>query len=72
MTALADLQSLRDKLLTARASGISLLHNGDQRVAYKTDAEMAAAIADLDRRISAMQADRVSTVLFSSSKGLST
>jgi hypothetical protein len=70
MTTLADLQSLRDKLIKARASGISLVQDGDKRTAYKTDAEMAAAIADLDRRIGSMQAGRITTVQISSSKGL--
>jgi hypothetical protein len=39
------------------------------RFTYATDAEMAAALADLDRRIGATSAPRVSQVRISSSKG---
>jgi hypothetical protein len=70
MTTIANLQVLRDKLINARASGISLIHDDTKRIAYKTDAEMAAAIADLDRRIASMQSGGITTVQIFSSKGL--
>ena len=41
-----------------------------KRVTYATDAEMAAALADLDRKIAATGQARVSVVRIASSKGL--
>jgi len=70
MTTLSDLQAYLDKLLKARASGVNLVQHGEERVQYKTDAEMAAAIMDLERRIAALQVGRITTIQISSSKGL--
>lgn len=66
----AELETLRDALVRARAQGVrSLLYDG-KRVEYQSDAELAAAIADLDRRIAAAGATAVKTVVFSSRKGV--
>ena len=66
----AELETLRDALIRARAQGVrSLLYDG-KRVEYQSDAELAAAIADLDRRIAAAGATAVKTVVFSSRKGV--
>jgi hypothetical protein len=54
----------------ARASGVRAIQHGDQRTEYKTDSEMSAALADVERRIADLQGGRVSTVLIASSKGL--
>ena len=65
----AELETLRDALIRARAQGVrSMLYEG-KRVEYGSDAEMAAAIADLDRRIAAAGATAVKTVAFSTRKG---
>lgn len=66
----AELEGLRDALIRARASGVrSTLYEG-KRVEYATDAEMAAAIADLDRRIAQVSAPRRGgSVRFTTSKG---
>lgn len=65
-----ELEGLRDTLIRARATGIrSTLYDG-KRIEYGTDAEMAAAIADLDARIRAASGRRTNTVRFSASKGL--
>ena len=43
----------RDALLDARAKAVRTIEFEGRRVSYATDAEMAAAIADLERRIDA-------------------
>jgi len=66
----AELETLLDALIRARAAGLrSLLYEG-KRVEYGSDAEMAAAIADLERRIRRASTSRPAAVMFSSSKGL--
>ncbi len=66
---LTELATLRDALIRSRAQGVrSMLYDG-KRVEYGTDAEMAAAIADLDRRIAAQENRRIRTVRISTSKG---
>ncbi len=65
-----ELQTLRDALIRARASGVrSFLYDG-KRTEYGTDAELAAAIADLDRRIAASGSIAPKIVAFSTSKGV--
>lgn len=44
--------------------------NSEQEVEFKSDAELAAAIADLERRINAASGGRANTVRIYSSKGL--
>jgi len=66
----AELETLLDALIRARAQGLrSLLYEG-KRVEYGSDAEMAAAIADLERRIAAASGSRTTTIAFSTSKGV--
>lgn len=48
---LSELQQMRDDLVRARAKGVSRVRINGEEVEYKTDAEMARAIEDLDRRI---------------------
>ena len=54
-----QLRFLRAKLITQRASGVGRVTVrspvSQREVEFRTDAEMAAAIADLDRRIQALQ-----------------
>lgn len=69
MTDLAQLEAWRDALLQARYAGVRTVEYEGRRVTYATDAEMAAALADLERRIAAASAPRVSQVRISSSKG---
>lgn len=64
-----ELEALRDALIRARAKGARSLQMGDERIEYRSDNEMAQAIADLDARIRRATAARPSTVKFSSSKG---
>jgi hypothetical protein len=65
MTDLAQLEAWRDALLKARYAEVE-----GRRVSYATDAEMATALADLERRISAAQTGRVSQVRIQSTKGV--
>jgi hypothetical protein len=47
---MADLASLRDKLIEARANGLrSVRDQNGETIIFKTDTEMASAIAALDR-----------------------
>lgn len=45
----AEAEVLLDKLRKARASGVRSVQHGDTSTEYKSDTEMAAAIADLER-----------------------
>ncbi|NWG23491.1 MAG: hypothetical protein HXY30_03585 [Pseudorhodoplanes sp.] len=69
MADIADLEAMREALLAARFAGVRTVEYDGRRVTYASDAEMAAALADLDRRIAAASAPRVSQVRISSSKG---
>jgi hypothetical protein len=60
---------MRDALVRARARGARVLQMNGERVEYKSDAEMAAAIGDLDRRIGTPAAS-IRTVRFTTSKGV--
>lgn len=62
--------ALRDELIRARARGVRVTMYDGKRLEYGTDAEMAAAIADLEARIKRGSTPTPGAVLFSSSKGL--
>jgi hypothetical protein len=68
------LQLQLEKLRTARASGARKVEmrsaDSTRMVEYKTDSEMMAAIADLERRIATWGLPRVRTVQLFTSKGL--
>lgn len=55
MATLSELEAFRDGLLEARASGLSRLSIRSpvtsREIEYRSDAELAAAIADIERRI---------------------
>ena len=70
MTGTEELATWRDALLKARYAGLRSVEYDGKRVSYATDAEMAAALADLDRRIAAQGADRVTQVRINSTKGV--
>lgn len=70
MVTQAELEEQLAKLRSHRASGIRTVQHGDDRVDYKTDAEMAMAVADLERRIAALTGGRATTVHIHSSKGI--
>jgi hypothetical protein len=66
----AELIDLRDALIRARAKGVKTVQMNGERVEYKTDAEMADAVNDLEARIRRASTPRAGSVLFSSSKGV--
>ena len=65
-----ELETLLDALIRARAQGMRSLLDEGKRVEYGSDAEMAAAIADLERRIARALASAPKTVAFTTSKGV--
>lgn len=64
-----ELETMRDELLRARAKGVRTLQLNGERVEYKTDGEMASAIADLEARIRRASAATAGVVRFKTSKG---
>ncbi len=69
MADLARLTAWRDALMAARYQGIRTVEYDGKRVTYASDAEMAAALADLNRQITGATG-RISIVRIQSSKGL--
>jgi hypothetical protein len=68
---LEQLISQRDLLLAARFRGVRTVEIEGKRVTYATDAEMASALTDLERRIAtATEGGRRRRILTSASKGL--
>lgn len=68
---LDEMTMQRDALLAARFRGVRTVEIDGRRVTYASDAEMAAAITDLERRIAATQeGGRKRRILTSASKGL--
>jgi hypothetical protein len=70
MANLAQLTTWRDALMAARYRGIRTVEIEGRRVTYAADAEMAAALADLERKITAAGSARVLVVQIASSKGV--
>jgi hypothetical protein len=68
---LEEITAQHDALLAARFRGVLTVEIDGRRVTYATDAEMAAAITDLERRIAgAQEGGRRRRILTSASKGL--
>jgi hypothetical protein len=66
-----ELTAQRDALLAARYRGVRTVETEGRRVTYATDAEMVAALTDLERRIAtANEGGRRRRILTSASKGL--
>ena len=66
---LAQLTAWREALMAARYQGIRTVEYDGKRITYATDAEMAAALGDLNRQITGTTA-RIAVVRIQSSKGL--
>ncbi|HWB47541.1 MAG TPA: hypothetical protein VG651_00400 [Stellaceae bacterium] len=68
----ADLTTLRDALIRARASGVLTVRDADgSEITYKTDAQMAGAVAALNAAIAdAGRSEPVNTIQFTTTKGL--
>lgn len=68
---LAQLQAWRDSLLEARLNGAREFRDQNgETVVYKSDAQMAAALAAADAAIAAAQRTPPNTILFKTSKGI--
>lgn len=68
---LEEMTAQRDALLAARFRGVRTVEIDGRRVTYATDAEMAAAITDIERRIAAAsEGGKRRRILTSASKGL--
>jgi hypothetical protein len=70
MADLTQLEAWRDALMRARYAGTRTVECDGRRVAYATDAEMATALADLERRLAAARDGRVTQVRINSTKGV--
>ena len=60
------------KLRKARASGLRSTQHGDTQLEYKSDAEMAAALADLEQQLASVSGTsrRGVNYIFQRGKGL--
>lgn len=68
---LEEMTVQRDALLAARYRGVRTVETEGRRITYATDAEMVAALTDLERRIAAAgEGGRRRRILTSASKGL--
>jgi hypothetical protein len=68
---LEEMIARRDALLAARSRGVRTVEIEGRRITYATDAEMASALADLERRIAETKAGaRRRIVRTAASKGL--
>ena len=71
MATIAELQAMRETLVQKRFAGIREYTIGSRRLVYQSDAEMGAALQELDRQIAALSGTQsVSTIVFRTSKGL--
>ena len=70
---MADLESLKtrlDKLNEIRAKGLTSYTIKDRTMTYRSDRELATAIADLETKIASLQGGAVRKVRIRSGKGL--
>lgn len=71
MASLSEMTQWRERLARARYSGHRTVQDaGGRRVEYKTDAEMASALAALDNQIAELSGAPVRVLRVHSSKGL--
>jgi hypothetical protein len=70
MATVAELQAQLDRLRSIRRTGALRVQIGDERVEFRSDAELAAAITDLEAEINGAGAPPITLVYVSSTKGL--
>ncbi len=71
MTDVATLEAWRQTLLKARANPRQRVRAPDgEEVTFKTDAELAAALKDVERRLAAIQGRPIRIIRVHTSKGL--
>jgi hypothetical protein len=67
----ADLTTFRDALIRARAGGVREVRDSNgETLTYKSDAEMAAALRDVESRIAQFNQTRPTSIRWAVSKGL--
>jgi len=67
---LEEMTAQREALLAARYRGVRTVEYDGKRITYATDAEMAAALADLERIAQVETGTPRRRILASASKGL--
>lgn len=68
---LVQLQAWRDSLFEARLSGVRRVRDSNgEEVEYRSDSEIARALAAADAAIAAARRSPASTILFRTSKGI--
>jgi hypothetical protein len=70
MPSAAEIEARLETLRGLRAKGLREVEHDGKRVRYGSDAELAAAIADLERQLAAAGGSRVQSVVFTTSKGV--
>jgi hypothetical protein len=69
-TTLAELQARLEALQKVRATGLRSSQYDGRSIEYRSDAEIAAAIGDLERQIAAFARRPVRTIYINSSRGI--
>lgn len=69
MASLEELIAQREKLQKLRAKGVKSVRYGEDSVEYKSDAELATALDDLNRQIAAFTSKPVRQVRIIPGKG---
>lgn len=69
-TDVTDLTAQLNALRIARHAGYRRIRFGDREVEYRSDAELATAIASLERQIEAATGKPAATIHFATRKGL--
>ena len=70
MVDLTELKQRREDLLRNRTDGVARTKFGEDEVEYRSDSEIAAALASLDREIAALEGRQsVQTINFRSKRG---
>lgn len=67
---LATLEARLDQLQELRSRGVGTVEYEGRRIEYRRDAELNAAIQDLERRITRARSQRITTIHIVGSKGL--
>jgi hypothetical protein len=70
MATTTELETRLEKLRAMRAAGTRIVEIGERRVEYRSDQELAAAIADLEHQLAGARGPRVHTIRVHASKGL--
>lgn len=66
MATLDEMIVMRDALERARFTGTLTVRSGEESVTYKSDAEMAAALAALNQKIASSSGVKTSRIIYPS------